>query len=139
MLESAGRVATGRDSVARPSMGFPGFQRGKIHRKSPLHNGLHNICPCILGAFFLELGWSPLARITSSVCCCIGPFWGHLTRIDLLFLNLQNALHLEVQGLQLSDPTKIPPLSRDRCSNTPVALCFLWYCRLSLLHLHFFL
>ena len=30
-----------------------------------------------------------------------------------------------------------PPLSRDRCSNTPVALCFLWYCRLSLLDPHF--
>ena len=26
------------------------------------------------------------------------------------------------------------PLSRDRCSNTPVALHFLWYRRLSLLH-----
>ena len=26
---------------------------------------------------------------------------------------------------ELSDPTKIPPISRDRCSNTPVALCFL--------------
>ena len=33
---------------------------------------------------------------------------------------------------------KYPPLSRDRCSNTPVALCFLWYRRLSLLHSHFF-
>ena len=32
---------------------------------------------------------------------------------------------------------KYPPLSRDRCSNTPVALCFLWYRRLSLLHPHF--
>ena len=31
-----------------------------------------------------------------------------------------------------------PPLSRDRSSNTPVALCFLWYRRLSLLHPHFF-
>ena len=30
---------------------------------------------------------------------------------------------------------KYPSLSRDRCSNTPVALCFLWYrSRLSLLH-----
>ena len=29
---------------------------------------------------------------------------------------------------------KYPPLSRDRCSNTPVAQCFLWYRRLSLLH-----
>ena len=27
------------------------------------------------------------------------------------------------------------PQSRDRCSNTPIALCFLWYRRLSLLHL----
>ena len=36
---------------------------------------------------------------------------------------------------QLCDPTAIPPLLRDRCSNTPgVALCFLWYRRLSLLH-----
>ena len=34
--------------------------------------------------------------------------------------------------------TEIHPLSRDRCSNTPVALCFLWYRRLSLLHPHFF-
>ena len=34
----------------------------------------------------------------------------------------------------LSDPTEIPPLSRDRCSNTPVALCLLSYRRLSLLH-----
>ena len=39
--------------------------------------------------------------------------------------------------LNLSDPTEIPPLSRDRCSNTPVALCFLWYRRLSLLYPHF--
>ena len=31
---------------------------------------------------------------------------------------------------------KYPPLSRDRCSNTPVALCFLWCRRLSLLHPH---
>ena len=38
----------------------------------------------------------------------------------------------------LGDPTEIPPpLSRDRCSNTPVELCFL-YRRLSLLHSHFF-
>ena len=36
------------------------------------------------------------------------------------------------------DPTEIPPLSRDRCSRTPVALCFLWYHRLSLLHPRFF-
>ena len=38
----------------------------------------------------------------------------------------------------LSDPAKIPPPppARDRCSNTPVALCFLWYRRLSLLHPH---
>ena len=34
---------------------------------------------------------------------------------------------------RLSDPTEIPPLSRDRCSNTPVALRSLWYRRLSLL------
>ena len=27
----------------------------------------------------------------------------------------------------LSDPTETPPLSRDRCSNTLVALRFLWY------------
>ena len=40
--------------------------------------------------------------------------------------------------LELSDPTEIPPLSRDTCSNTPVALCFLWYRRLSLLHDQFF-
>ena len=33
---------------------------------------------------------------------------------------------------------KQTPLSRDRCSNTPVALCFLWYRRLSLRHPHFF-
>ena len=38
----------------------------------------------------------------------------------------------------LSDLTEIPPLSRDRRSNTPVALCFLWYVRLSLLHPQFF-
>ena len=40
----------------------------------------------------------------------------------------------------LSDPTEIPPppLSRDKCSNTPVALCFQRYRRLSLLHPHFF-
>ena len=31
---------------------------------------------------------------------------------------------------------KYPPLSRDKWSNTPVALCFLWYRRLSLLHPH---
>ena len=43
------------------------------------------------------------------------------------------------QKEKLSDPTEIlPPLSRDGCSNTPVALCFLWYRRLSLLHPHFF-
>ena len=29
---------------------------------------------------------------------------------------------------------KYPPISRNRCSITPVALCFLWYRRLSLLH-----
>ena len=34
------------------------------------------------------------------------------------FISLSNSL---------SDPTKIPPKSRDRCRNTPVALCFLWY------------
>ena len=39
---------------------------------------------------------------------------------------------------ELSDPTEIPPLSRDRCCNTPVALCFLWDRRLSLLQPHFF-
>ena len=39
---------------------------------------------------------------------------------------------------QLSDPTEIAPLSRDRGSNTPVALCFLWYRRLLLPHPHFF-
>ena len=39
-----------------------------------------------------------------------------------------------MQHEKLSDPTEIPPLSRDRCSNTLVALCFLWYRRLSLLH-----
>ena len=40
----------------------------------------------------------------------------------------------------LSDPTEIPPpLSRDTCRTTPVALCFLWYRSLSLLHTHFFL
>ena len=41
----------------------------------------------------------------------------------------------------LSDPTEIPPpppQSRDRFSNTPVAQCFLWYHRLSLLHPYFF-
>ena len=38
-----------------------------------------------------------------------------------------------------SDPTEIPPPpSRDRCSNTPVAQCLLWYRRLSLLYPHFF-
>ena len=41
-------------------------------------------------------------------------------------------------GPEHSDPTEIPHLSRDRCSNTPVALCFLWYRRLSLVHPHFF-
>ena len=42
---------------------------------------------------------------------------------------------LRSAGRRLSDPTEIPPpLSRDRCSNTPDALCFLWYRRLSLLH-----
>ena len=46
--------------------------------------------------------------------------------------------YLRSETLPLSDPTEIPPLSRDRCSNTPVALCFLWYRRLSLLHPHFF-
>ena len=40
--------------------------------------------------------------------------------------------------LDLSDPTEIHPLLQDRCSNTPVALCFLWYRRLSLLRGHFF-
>ena len=48
-------------------------------------------------------------------------------------------LHVASDMVSLSDPTEIPPpLSRDRCSNTPVALCFLWYRRLSLLHPHFF-
>ena len=32
---------------------------------------------------------------------------------------------------KLSDPTEIPTLSRDKCSNTPVALFLLWYRRLS--------
>ena len=32
-------------------------------------------------------------------------------------------------------PNAPPPPSRDTCRTTPVALCFLWYCRLSLLHL----
>ena len=31
-------------------------------------------------------------------------------------------------------PKYPPPHSPDRCSNTPVALCFLWYRRLSLPH-----
>ena len=43
------------------------------------------------------------------------------------------------KAIKLGDLTEIPsPLSRDRCSNTAVALCFLWYRRLSLLHPHFF-
>ena len=37
---------------------------------------------------------------------------------------------MSVATFRLSDPSEIPPLSRDRCSNTPVALCFLWYRRL---------
>ena len=41
--------------------------------------------------------------------------------------------------LSLVTRPKYPPLSRERCSNTPVALRFLWYRRLSLLHPHFFL
>ena len=45
---------------------------------------------------------------------------------------------LRPRGCHLSDPTEIPPLLRNRCSNTPVALCFLWYRRLSQLHPHFF-
>ena len=40
----------------------------------------------------------------------------------------------QVRQTSSGDPTEISPLSRDRCSNTPVALCFLWYRRLSLLH-----
>ena len=44
----------------------------------------------------------------------------------------------ECTYVALSNPTEIHPLLRDRCSNTPVALCFLWYRRLSLLHPHFF-
>ena len=40
-------------------------------------------------------------------------------------------------GFLVTRPKYPPPLSRDRCSNTPVALCFLWYRRLSLLHPHF--
>ena len=42
-----------------------------------------------------------------------------------------------VSPVALSDPTKMPPLPRDKCSNTPVALCFPWYRRQSLLHPHF--
>ena len=38
----------------------------------------------------------------------------------------------------LGDHFENTPPSRDKCSNTPVALCFLWYRRLSLLHPHFF-
>ena len=54
----------------------------------------------------------------------------------------------EAQGRpgSLGDPTAItrppsntPRLSRDTCHTTPVALCFRWYRRLSLLHAHFFL
>ena len=37
-------------------------------------------------------------------------------------------------GKLLSDPTEVPPLLRDKCSNTPAAPCFLWYRRLSPLY-----
>ena len=53
-------------------------------------------------------------------------------RCTPLELNPSRSSHI------LSDPTEIPSLLRDRCSNTPVALCFLWHRRLSLLHPHLF-
>ena len=55
-------------------------------------------------------------------------------------LQLEMAEVLETCASALSDPTEItpPPYLRDRCSNTPVALCFLWCPRLLLLDPHFF-
>ena len=51
---------------------------------------------------------------------------------------LSSRRRCSVRSVGLCDPTEnTPTLSRDRCSNTPVALCFLWYRRLSLLHPHF--
>ena len=50
------------------------------------------------------------------------------------------ANHSKVRGQHLVNLSLVtrpkyppPPPPRDRCSNTPVALCFLWYRRLSLL------
>ena len=42
-----------------------------------------------------------------------------------------------LRDIPLSDPTEIPPY-RETPVARPVALCFLWYRRLSLLHPHFF-
>ena len=46
----------------------------------------------------------------------------------------QENLHSLGMFLGLVTRPKYPPLSRDRCSNTPVALCFQWHRRLWLLH-----
>ena len=61
------------------------------------------------------------------------------TSPNILQICLLQGLHRNSVGYGLVIRLKYPPLSRDRWSNTPVALCFLWYRRLSLLHTHFFL
>ena len=52
---------------------------------------------------------------------------------------MRNLALVDLRLLALAQwPDRNTPPSRDRCSNTPVALCFLWHRRLSLLHPHFF-
>ena len=58
-------------------------------------------------------------------------FWLLFTPVTILEERVQTWQNLVTRP-------KYPPISRDRCSNTPVALRFLWYRRLSLLHPHFF-
>ena len=75
----------------------------------------------LLAIFPAHSGKPPIPEYTPSAA----PPW----QVDRLLLFGSDALKTL---LRLGDPTKIKPaLSRDRCSNTPVALCFLWYRRLS--------
>ena len=71
-----------------------------------------------------------------------GVFWvwggGGGGSADFIFMGARIFLTLPFSAkIFLVTRPKYPPLSRDRRSNTPVALCFLWYRRLSLLHPHF--
>ena len=103
------------------------------------------IPPCILGAFFQELGWSPRTR--NFLRLFFSRVSAHSPRTRAGNRNLLENGDFHSDPV-CTDPAEnfpslvtrpeYPPISRDRCSNTPVALCFLWKRRLSLLHPHFF-